>query len=116
MSSFGKVGQVPLPQQQGARRWAEEYRERLVRVRCRYDPVARLHFTTVEHVVESQPWQPATPDTALVQVGFEEAEVRERIKAHGGTWEPALKRWRLPRHLVPRLGLENRLDRAPPSS
>jgi len=116
MSSFGKVGQVLLPSQQGARRWADEYGERLVRVRYRYDPDARLRFTTVEHVVESHPWQPAATDTALVQVDFEEHELRERIKACGGCWEPALKRWRVPRRLVTELQLEKRLDPRPPPS
>ncbi|MDA0766518.1 MAG: hypothetical protein O3A92_06820 [Verrucomicrobia bacterium] len=116
MNMFGKVGQAILPQHHGARRWAEEYGEKLVRVRYRYDSVAGLRHTTVEIAVDSAPWQPALQPTALIHVAYDEEKLRHLLKARGATWEPALRRWRVPLPLVQELQLENRLDSPPPAS
>jgi hypothetical protein len=110
MNTFGKVGQAILPQQHGARRWAEQYGQQLVTVRYRYDPVSGLRHTTVEIVVESAPWKPAVPATALIHVAYEEEDLRRQLRARGATWEAGLRRWRVPLSLLKELHLENRLD------
>lgn len=110
MNTFGKVGQAILPQQHGARRWAEQYGQQLVTVRYRYDPVSGLRHTTVEIVVESAPWKPAVPATALIHVAYEEEDLRRQLRARGATWEAGLRRWRAPLSLLKELHLENRLD------
>ena len=110
MNTFGKVGQAILPQHHGARRWAETYGNQLVTVRYRYDPVSGLRHTTVELVVESAPWQPAAAATVLLLVAYEEETLRHQLRSRGATWEPALRRWRVPLSVVKELHLENRLD------
>ncbi len=116
MNTYGKVGQSLLPGQHGARRWTAQYGTQLVQVRYRYDPVSGLRHTTVELVVETSPWSPPLPATALVKVGFEEEALRQRLRAAGSIWEPALRRWRVPLPLVRELQLENRLDTPSPHS
>jgi hypothetical protein len=115
MNTFGKVGQVILPQQHGARKWAAEHGNSLVCVRYCYDPVACVRHTTVEITVESAPWQPPLPDTVLIHVAFEEESLRHQLRARGATWEAAMRRWRVPTSVIEELNLKNRIDSQPGS-
>jgi hypothetical protein len=110
MNTHGNVGQVMRPQQHGSVRWAGEYGERLVSVRYRYDPVARLRHTTVELIVETVPWNPPAPAAALIPVAYEEEDLPRQLRARGATWEPTLRCWWVPLSVVRDLHLDKRLD------
>ena len=69
----------------------EEFGERLVCVRYRYDEAAGQCFTTAEIVVRRSEWaapkRGPSPDEAVwVKVEWGEPEVAKRIKAAGGKW------------------------------
>ena len=46
------------PGQKGSKRWVEQYGDKLLCVRYRYDEQRRVRLKTVEIVVEERPWQP----------------------------------------------------------
>ena len=77
-------------------------------VRYRYDEERRKRIKTVELVEEESSWVPAAA-IYLVKIGYEEAELREKIKAAGGRWNAARKLWVLSRLEMRRLGLEDRV-------
>ena len=53
-----EVGTTRRPGQKGTKRLLERFGARLLYVRYRYDRDARRRYTTVELVVDSQPWAP----------------------------------------------------------
>ena len=103
------------PGQRGTKQLVEEYGDRLVCVRYRYDRERRKRYKTVELIVEEVDWlEEGTPANALmmgVLVAREETELREQVKAEGGRWNPERQVWELRYDRVRRLGLEGRLVR-----
>lgn len=102
------------PGQRGTKKLVERFGERLLCVRYRYDPRRRRRVTTVELVVAEVPWEPRRPAleaSALVEVriGYQEHELRQRIKDAGGRWNPETRLWSLPGADVKALGLERRV-------
>ena len=75
----------------------EQYGDRLVCVRYRYDAQRKTRFKTVELIVGQRDWNPPAPsfaDVALVSVRVGLAEVgllRQRVKQADGTWNPSRK-------------------------
>ena len=102
------------PHQHGAKQLRERYGERLVCVRYRYDETTKERWKTVELIVEKSVWEPPTlkwqADTLVaVQVEAQEREVRQRVKAAGGKWNPKEVVWELPYGQVVALGLTARI-------
>lgn len=88
----------------GTRELLQEYGDRLLYVRYRYDPERNLRFKTAEIIVDEQPWAPrATPDALdYVHVQLPEKEtlagvedVETGIRRLGGAWHPPTRTWRL---------------------
>lgn len=84
------------PGQKGTNRLHEQFGDRLLCVRYRYDDQLRKRFKTVELIMEDAPWTPPSrPFTAnaLVgeRVGFPEVELQRKIKQAGGKRNPARK-------------------------
>src|ERR1700693_3042960 len=82
------------PGDKGTKKLVQEFGQKLLCVRYRYDPVRRMRHKTVELVVESAPWDPARqsldgrgrsggrpPVLVGVRVEYREEELRRRIKA-----------------------------------
>ena len=101
------------PGQKGTLQLLKEYGDQLVCVRYRYDKLRGRRLKTVELVVDEQPWVPGVKIPAerqvAVRVGYNEHDLRERVKQAGGWWDPAKKAWRLGILKVLELGLERRL-------
>jgi regulation of enolase protein 1 (concanavalin A-like superfamily) len=99
------------PGQRGAKKFADQYGDRLVCARYRQDEAQRKRFKTIELIVEEWPWTPAhTSDSpVLVKVTFAEKALRQQMKAAGGVWNPERQAWALPSHQVVALGLANRM-------
>jgi hypothetical protein len=74
-------------------------------VRYREDRQSGQRLTTVELIVDQRP----LPPLAGVRVAYEETELRRQVKAAGGQWDAGNKLWRLPKSLVRKLKLEQRL-------
>lgn len=106
------------PGQNGTRKLAQQYGDRLVCVRYRYDERTQRRYKTVEIIVDEVPWTPAERkpvvsrdkySPVLVRVRYEERELRERIKAAGAHWDPERLLWLLPLNKAQDLGLEDRI-------
>ena len=102
------------PHQDGAKQLREQYGERLVCVRYRYDEARKERWKTVELVIEKSPWEPPSPrwqaDTIVaLQVAAPEREVRQQVKAAGGKWNPKEVVWELSYRQVVALGLTDRI-------
>ena len=85
------------PGQNGSKRLLEQYGDRLLCVRCRYDEERRMRVKTVEIIVEERPWQPPfrfrDEDLVPVTVAFEELGLREKLRKARGKWDPQGKVW-----------------------
>jgi hypothetical protein len=105
------------PGQPGTKKLVRTYGDQLLFVRYRYDREKLERLTTVELVVDRSPWTPPakkqyrdnTEQLVLVGLKFEENELRQQIKAAGGTWNAEDKTWNLPYSKAVELGLENRI-------
>ena len=111
MNELGTVGQTLKPGQKGTVKWMKKFGDKLALVRYRYLPHSKKRQTTVEILVEETTWIPPREQTVLVDVRWEEINLRNLIKRSGGTWIPELKRWEISKDLAKRLGLQNRLDK-----
>jgi hypothetical protein len=69
---------------------------------------------TVEIVVEEKPWQPPfrwrDEDTVPIIVAYAEKDLRDRLKAAGGRWDPDAKLWLVPYGSVRGTELEERIQ------
>ena len=102
------------PDQDGAKQLRDQYGDRLVCVRYRYDETKKRRWKTVELIVEESDWEPSTPtrqENAIVaiQVAAQERGVRQQVKAAGGKWNPRGVVWELPYGQVVALGLTDRI-------
>ena len=102
------------PDKDGAKQLRKQYGERLVCVRYRYDEEKKERWKTVELIIEKSEWEPMAvhwqADTRVaLQIAVQEREVRQRVKAAGGKWNPSEAVWELPYGRVVALGLTNRI-------
>lgn len=100
------------PGQKGTKRLLEQYGKSLVCVRYRYDESRGIRLKTIEIVVEEKPWrQPLFKDgdIAPVLVGFDETELRERLRKMRARWSPEEKLWFVPYRLIRGTELEKRI-------
>jgi hypothetical protein len=114
------------PGDRGTKKLVQEFGQKLLCVRYRYDPVRRMRHKTVELVVESAPWDPVRqsldgrggsggrpPVLVGVRVEYREEELRRRIKAGGGRWLPGQRLWVLPLTLARKLDVAQRAVAVP---
>jgi hypothetical protein len=106
------------PGQNGTRKLVQQYGDRLVCVRYRYDERTQKRYKTVELIIDEVPWQqrePAPPrrrdkyTPVFVRIRFEETHLRERVKAAGAHWDPDRLLWMMPFNKAVGLGLEDRI-------
>jgi len=83
------------PGQNGTKRLAKKYGERLVCVRYRYDRSTGRRYTTVELIedeierrqaptIDSKQDSPGNQQRLGVRIAYEETELRDKVKAAGG--------------------------------
>lgn len=102
------------PDQDGAKELREKYGERLVCVRYRYDEATKERWKTVELIIEKSAWEPPQPKwhaatVVALQIAAQEREMRQRVKAAGGKWNPRQLLWELPYGQVVTLELTARI-------
>jgi hypothetical protein len=102
------------PGQPGTQKLVAKYGHKLVAVRYRYDANYRVRLKTVELVEEELPWDPVVRGRHLgelvcVRLEYEEDELRQSVKAAGGTWLPERRLWQLSYRLARAMGLESRI-------
>lgn len=101
------------PGQKGTKRLVEQYGESLLCVRYRYDATRGIRLKTIEIIVEEKPWLPPfnfkNGDIAPITVAFEETELRAKLHKMRAKWDPNLKLWLVPYHLICGTELETRI-------
>jgi hypothetical protein len=114
MSRNGRARLTLRPGDPGTKCRQEEFGDRLVAVRYRYDEEKSRRYTTVEIIVDDRAWTPGThvndPDRLVcLRVGYAEETTRRSVRSAGGRWDAAAKVWWLPLHTAVQLGLEDRI-------
>jgi len=121
-----QIRTVRKPGDKGTQALMQEYGERLICIRYRYDPANRKRYKTVELIIAEQEWQPPEPHPEAhkppafsttryttrrvgVRISHLESDLRKSILAAGGMWDPNEKMWFLPEEEVRRLGLVQRV-------
>lgn len=100
------------PGQKGTRRLSEQYGERLLCVRYRYDELRQMKLKTVELIVEERPLtRPRFKDDELVPlaVAYTETGLREQLRRLRARWEPQRKVWLVPFGAIRGTELEARI-------
>jgi len=100
--------------QAGTQKWIKRFGKDLVAVRYKYDNATRKKMITVEIVAEVQDWQKDVrriPNNKIVKikVGYDEVDLRQKIKTLGAEWNKAEKVWQLRFDIVRDLGLSERI-------
>lgn len=106
--------QTLRPGSRGTRKLTEHFGKRLVCVRYRQDPETGKKYKTAEIIVDDALPVPAEADldpheVCSLRIGYEEVNLRERVKSAGGRWDPVHLVWKLPRYRVNRLDLGERI-------
>jgi hypothetical protein len=93
-----KTRLILKPGQRGTKNLTNKYGEDLICVRFRYDETTQQRLKTIELVVERADWKPplkkftAATVVALRIEGYE-TELRKKVKAAGGKWNPEKRLW-----------------------
>lgn len=94
------------PGSPGTRRWLERYGTSLVCVRYRHNEKLQRRYTTVEIIVDERTCQPSN---VLIQIAFDDGDLRRQVIQRGGQWLSDRKLWRISIIAVRELGLENQV-------
>lgn len=88
------------PGQKGTKRLFEQYGDKLLCVRYRYDEKRQVRLKTVEIIVSETPCSLSLRyqdhDIVNVIVPYTNTALRDRLKATGGRWNPDKKYWQVP--------------------
>jgi len=100
--------------QPGTKKLVDRYGDNLICVRHRYDEQKKMVHKTIEIIIESRlllenEKKILEHKSVDIRVGYNEVELRSRIKEYGGRWEPQRKVWQLPFEKVKELDLLNRI-------
>jgi hypothetical protein len=103
------------PGRPGTKRLADQYGDRLVCVRYRYDDTHHRRLKTVELIVEDVPWLSRDAQSRMVDIYVEHYDyaLRAEVRENGGRWQPATRTWRLRYATVLALGLESHIVPSP---
>jgi hypothetical protein len=102
------------PHQNGAKGLREQYGDRLVCVRYRYDVRGKKRYKTVELIVAERDWtppkRPSSPNRIVaVRIPPSEAALRRQVKDAGGQWNARQRAWKLRYGRALALGLKKRI-------
>lgn len=97
------------PDDRGAIQLAQIYGPDLVCVRHRLDNNGRTRHVTVELLIKSVDTPQRKRPMVKLKLEKDERELRALILAAGGSWDPELKLWHLPRRIAKILNLQSRV-------
>ncbi len=95
-----KVDTHLKPGQKGTKQLLEQYGDKLLCVRYRYDQKRHVRIKTVELIVSESAVTPSSlrfsdHDIVNVIVPYTNTTLRNRLKAVGGRWNPDKKFWQV---------------------
>jgi len=100
------------PGQNGTKRLVEQYGDKLLCVRYRFDETRGMKVKTVELIVDERPLtRPRFRDDELVpvRVGYGEAALREQLRSLRARWDGERKLWYVRYGRIRGTALEERL-------
>ena len=120
-----EIRTVRRPGEKGTQGLVKKYGERLICIRYRYDAARGKRFKTVEPIVAEEGWRPPEPHPQAeprqtapkrfytqrvgVRIAYHETDLRKKIKAAGGMWDPSERLWFVPEEHARHLGLVQRV-------
>ena len=109
-----KIRRILQPGQPGTKKLVDTYGDNLICVRYRYDHDKKKMLKTIEIIVDSKPWGCDPKDIPRngimnIRIAIDEMELRRRVKAVGGKWDPKRQVWQLLYEKVSELGLSDRI-------
>lgn len=104
------------PGQKGTKKLHEQFGDRLLCVRYRYDDQSQNRFKTVELIVEETALTPPARRLAAntivgVRVELAEVELQRKVKQAGGKWNPARRLWEIRYDQAVKLALKGRIQK-----
>jgi hypothetical protein len=102
------------PGKPGTKKLVERYGDNLICVRYRYDDQNKMMHKTIEIIIESKPFKVCNKKTHKyknmnIRIGYNEVDLRSRIKTCGGRWDPQKKLWNLSYKKIKELDLLERI-------
>jgi hypothetical protein len=97
------------PGEMGSKQLFQQYGDRLVCVRYRIDHNLKRRYKTVELIIEEKPVMPRLQPMVWLKIGFNETELRQRIKDAGAKWIAGEKVWEMSYETSKRLKLQDRV-------
>ena len=98
------------PGDMGTLNLVEKFGEQLICVRYRLDAATKKRYTTVELIVDEKSYQRRTPrQPVLIKIRYEEADLRQRIKAAGAHWLQTEKAWQIDYRTATKMKLKDRI-------
>lgn len=121
-----KIRTVLQPGKRGTKALVKEYGSQLICVRYRYDYIKKKRYKTVELIINEDDWQPLPPhpdeekartldkgytleDKVKVRISWDEKELQNRVKSHGGIWSPKDKVWFIDAIAAKNAGVSHRI-------
>ena len=103
-----------FPGQPGTKKLVQQYGDKLVCVRYRYDAIRKERVKTVEVIVERNVWEPdgqrIPPNKRIsIRVKPGEKDLGIRVKAAGGRWNRKKQVWELAYKEVVAMKLTDRI-------
>jgi hypothetical protein len=95
--------------QPGTKQFVEQYGERLLCVRYRYDAQTRKRIKTIEIVVAETDWLPpqerfAAHEMVWLRIGFVDRAQQQQLRAAGGKWDSRRCVWSIRYDAAVKLG------------
>lgn len=98
------------PGDMGSKQLFEEYGEKLVCVRYRIDRNLKRRYKTIELIVEEKPYLSNQQQPMVwVKIGFNETELRQKIKHAGAKWLVEEKVWEMSHEIAKKMKLTKRI-------
>jgi len=109
-----RAGKKLKPGQDGTKGLLDQYGEKLVCVRYRYDEGLHVRHKTIELIVETVPWtphsEPIRSDFIVgVKVELQEVNLQKQIRQAGGKWNRQLRLWEIRYDQAVALSLQARI-------
>jgi ATP-dependent protease HslVU (ClpYQ) ATPase subunit len=106
-----KVRLTLNPGDRGTKKLVNEFGDKLICVRYRYDEKRGRRLKTVETIVEDIPWKapPGNNNEVFVKAKWNEKDLHLLIKNAGGKYDKNLKLWKIAYGDAMTLGLKSRI-------
>lgn len=108
-----KTTRTLLPGKAGTKKLAEQFGDKLVCVRYKYDEINNYKVKTVELIVDEGIWKKTKKlhpnKIVLVRIDYGEIDLAMVVKNSGGKWNKRERAWEISYGMAKALGLEQRI-------